>query len=89
MVPPTMASVIEATKAIYTDRAIKSPPEGGNAQRDLWEKSMDAALGGFRFSEYLLDGGAGGFVGAVDEEALGVNPFPGAVVREKGDEIGG
>lgn len=47
MVPPTMASVIEATKAIYTDRAIKSPPEGGDAQRNLWEKSMDAALGGF------------------------------------------
>lgn len=47
MVPPTMASVIEATKAIYTDRAIKSPPEEGTAQRNLWEKSMDAALGGF------------------------------------------
>lgn len=47
MVPATMGSVIEAAKAIYTDRAIKSPPEDGDGQRDLWEKSMDAALGGF------------------------------------------
>jgi hypothetical protein len=54
MVPPTMASVIEATKAIYTDRAIKSPPEDGDAQRDLWEKSMDAALGGIEIDSTIF-----------------------------------
>ena len=47
MVPQTMASVIEAAKAIYTDRAVKSPPEDGDGQRDLWEDAIDAALGGF------------------------------------------
>ncbi|MEE8206859.1 MAG: hypothetical protein V3T82_07910 [Nitrospinaceae bacterium] len=47
MVPPTLASVIDATKAIYTDRAIKSAPADDDARRDLWEKSMDSALGGF------------------------------------------
>ncbi len=47
MVPQTLGSVIEAAKAIYTDRAIKSAPEEGDGQRDLWEQSIDAALGGF------------------------------------------
>jgi len=58
MVPPTMGSVIEAAKAIYTDRAIKSPPEEGDGQRDLWEQSMDSALGGFD-----IDGTVFGSVG--------------------------
>jgi len=53
MIPQTLGSVIEAAKAVYTDRAIKSAPEEGDGQRDLWEQSIDAVLGGFEIEGFF------------------------------------